>query len=88
LLGQNRTKGINVQKVYHIALSVLIFLIGATVGVAVRDAQNPPKRNKPAVVITLQECPYEDGDPSGMPCVWANPDTGGYFVNDGHNYRD
>lgn len=27
------------------------------------------------------ECPYEDGDPSGRPCVWTDWTGKGYFVD-------
>lgn len=28
------------------------------------------------------ECPHEDGDPSGRPCVWTDGPTGrGYFID-------
>lgn len=34
------------------------------------------------------ECPHEDGDPSGRPCVWTDYPTGrGYFV-DSAEYLD
>jgi hypothetical protein len=34
------------------------------------------------------ECPHEDGDPSGRPCVWTDYPTGrGYFI-DSTEYLD
>lgn len=31
-------------------------------------------------------CPFEDGDPSGWPCLWVDPDGGIYYV-DSREYR-
>lgn len=33
-------------------------------------------------------CPYEDGDPSGQPCIWRDPDGTGWYLNDSSEYRD
>lgn len=33
-------------------------------------------------------CPYEDGDPSGWPCLWVNPRTGLVWFIDSREYWD
>jgi hypothetical protein len=35
----------------------------------------------------LPVCRSEDGDPSGQPCVWVDPDTGWLYFSDSANYR-
>lgn len=32
-------------------------------------------------------CQYEDGNPDGTECAWADPDTGAVFWVDSSNYR-
>lgn len=31
-------------------------------------------------------CPYEDGDPSGWPCLWSDPGTGAVTYRDSREY--
>lgn len=31
-------------------------------------------------------CPYEDGDPSGWPCLWVDPSTGKIIYSDSREY--
>lgn len=33
-------------------------------------------------------CQFEDGDPSGEPCLWTDPDTGKVYVVDSSNYKE
>lgn len=33
-------------------------------------------------------CPYEDGDPSGWPCLWINPRTQKIYYVSSHEYWD
>ena len=33
-------------------------------------------------------CPYEDGSPSGQPCLWTDPDTGLQYFIDSSEYLD
>lgn len=35
----------------------------------------------------LPACQYEDGNESGQPCMWTDPDTGTAFYVDSSNYR-
>lgn len=35
----------------------------------------------------LPSCPYEDGNPLGLPCEWTDPDTGTRYYTPSDNYR-
>jgi hypothetical protein len=36
---------------------------------------------------SLPFCTYEDGNASGQPCMWVDPDTGATYRVESENYR-
>jgi hypothetical protein len=47
--------------------------------------------DEPVAVECLEHaprCPYEDGDPSGWPCLWVDPDTGQPWFVSSREYWD
>lgn len=36
----------------------------------------------------LPACPYEDGNPNGLPCMWTSPSTGLAYYTDSSEYRN
>ncbi len=41
----------------------------------------------PAQAHQIPACVEEDGNPDGLPCMWADPDTGRGFYVTSENYR-
>lgn len=39
------------------------------------------------VLVELETCQYEDGNPSGEVCLWIDADTGDGYIVTSENYR-
>ena len=64
------------------ALLAALFTLGVALGI-LGTLQVDRMDGHPEIT---KVCEYEDGDPSGQPCLWTDPDTGTVYVVDSSNY--
>jgi hypothetical protein len=58
----------------------LALALASAIAIAVAPAANADDAR---VMVEMNYCQFEDGNPDGRPCLWVDPDTGRGYVNAG-----